>query len=38
MSRRIWEAVETKAGKIGVAKAEGRGSKRRSGKEMRRKE
>jgi len=33
----MWEAVETKAGKTGVAKAKGRGSKRKGRKGMRRK-
>ena len=33
----MWEAVETKAGKTGVAKTKGRRSKRRSGKKARRK-
>ena len=33
---RVWEAMETQARKIGVAKTKGRRSKGRSGKEMRR--
>ena len=33
----MWKVVETKAGKVGVAEAEGRGEERRSRKEMRRK-
>jgi len=33
----MWEAVETEAGKTGVAKAEGRGSKRKGRKKMRKK-
>ena len=36
MSRGMWKAVETKAGKVRVAKAEGRGEERRSRKETRR--
>jgi len=36
VSREIWEAVETKAGKTKVAKAEGRGSKKKDGKRTRR--
>jgi len=38
VSRGIWEVVKTKAEKTVVAKAEGRRSKRRSGKKARRKE
>jgi len=37
MSGGVWEAVETKAGKTGMAKAEGGGGKRRSRKIKRRK-
>ena len=35
MSRQIWEAVEAKVRKIGVAKTEGRRSERRTGGEER---
>ena len=36
MSRGMWKAVETKAGKVRVAKVEGREEERRSRKETRR--
>ena len=36
MSGKVWEAVETKAGKTGIAKTKGRRSKRGSRKEIRR--
>jgi len=36
--RGVWEAVETKAGKVRVAKAKGRRKEESSRKEMRRKE
>jgi len=37
MSGRVWKAVETEAGKVGVAETERRRGKKRSRKEVRRK-
>jgi len=36
MTGGVWKAVETKAGEVGMAKAEGEGAKRRRRKEVRR--